>query len=157
MCKSMKPGQTTRPEASIVRAANEEQALKIANDTPYGLAGYVTGDTVESARRVARQIRAGNVNLQGVPNAMLPTTIILDDEHRIAAWKSGPVLRGDAGRGVGTAGPLDVSPMFHNVNRGKQSLAAGAADLGEHLLVLLRRVEQNHSGRLAAVPPLAHH
>ncbi len=34
----------------------------------YGLAGYVTGDTVESARRVGRRIRAGNVNLQGVPN-----------------------------------------------------------------------------------------
>jgi aldehyde dehydrogenase (NAD+) len=42
--------------------------VRIANDTPYGLAGYVSADTVESARRVARRIRAGNVNLQGVPN-----------------------------------------------------------------------------------------
>ena len=31
-------------------------------------AGYVSADTVESARRVGRRIRAGNVNLQGVPN-----------------------------------------------------------------------------------------
>ena len=29
---------------------------------------YVSADTVENAKKVARQIRAGNVNLQGVPN-----------------------------------------------------------------------------------------
>ena len=40
----------------------------IANDTPYGLAGYVSGGNVEHARRVARRIRAGNVNLNGAPN-----------------------------------------------------------------------------------------
>src|SRR5215467_9170519 len=56
------------PVLTILGAKDEADAVKIANDTPYGLAGYVTGDTVESARRVARQIRAGNVNLQGVPN-----------------------------------------------------------------------------------------
>ncbi|HVE10069.1 MAG TPA: aldehyde dehydrogenase family protein [Paraburkholderia sp.] len=56
------------PVLTIIGAKDEAEAVKIANDTPYGLAGYVTGDTVESARRVARQIRAGNVNLQGVPN-----------------------------------------------------------------------------------------
>jgi aldehyde dehydrogenase (NAD+) len=56
------------PVLTILGAKDEAEAVKIANDTPYGLAGYVTGDTVESARRVARQIRAGNVNLQGVPN-----------------------------------------------------------------------------------------
>jgi aldehyde dehydrogenase (NAD+) len=56
------------PVLTILGAKDEEEAVKIANDTPYGLAGYVTGDTVESARRVGRRIRAGNVNLQGVPN-----------------------------------------------------------------------------------------
>ena len=56
------------PVLTILGAKDEAEAVKIANDTPYGLAGYVTGDTVESARRVGRQIRAGNVNLQGVPN-----------------------------------------------------------------------------------------
>lgn len=39
--------------------------------------------------------------LVGVPNAMLPTTIILDAEHRVAAWKSGPVLRGQIRRVLG--------------------------------------------------------
>ena len=40
------------PVLTILGAKDEAEAVKIANDTPYGLAGYVTGDTVESARRV---------------------------------------------------------------------------------------------------------
>src|SRR5882757_6218571 len=56
------------PVLTILGAKDEAEAVKIANDTPYGLAGYVSADTVETARRVGRQIRAGNVNLQGVPN-----------------------------------------------------------------------------------------
>ncbi|MGY3483712.1 aldehyde dehydrogenase (NAD+) [Bradyrhizobium sp. USDA 4011] len=56
------------PVLTIIGAKDEADAVKIANDTPYGLAGYVSADTVETARRVGRQIRAGNVNLQGVPN-----------------------------------------------------------------------------------------
>src|SRR5215217_8193333 len=56
------------PVLTIIGAKDEADAVKIANDTPYGLAGYVTGDSVESARKVGRKLRAGNVNLQGVPN-----------------------------------------------------------------------------------------
>jgi aldehyde dehydrogenase (NAD+) len=56
------------PVLSIIGAKDEAEAVKIANDTPYGLAGYVTAGSVESAKRVGRQIRAGNVNLNGVPN-----------------------------------------------------------------------------------------
>ena len=56
------------PVISIMGFANEDEAVKIANDTPYGLAGYVSAGSVERARKVARQIRAGNVNLIGVPN-----------------------------------------------------------------------------------------
>jgi aldehyde dehydrogenase (NAD+) len=56
------------PVLSIMGAKDEAEAVKIANDTPYGLAGYVSAGSVESARRVGRQIRAGNVNLNGVPN-----------------------------------------------------------------------------------------
>ena len=52
----------------IMGAKDEDEAVKIANDTPYGLAGYVSAGTVERARKVGRQIRAGNVNLNGVPN-----------------------------------------------------------------------------------------
>src|SRR6201991_4506372 len=56
------------PVLTILGAKDEAEAVKIANDTPYGLAGYVSADTVESAKRVGKQIRAGNVNLHGGPN-----------------------------------------------------------------------------------------
>ena len=56
------------PVISIIGFKDEEEAVKIANDTPYGLAGYVSAGTLEHARKVARQIRAGNINLNGVPN-----------------------------------------------------------------------------------------
>jgi aldehyde dehydrogenase (NAD+) len=56
------------PVLSIIGYQDEEDAVKIANDTPYGLAGYVWGGNVENARRVARRIRAGNVNLNGSQN-----------------------------------------------------------------------------------------
>jgi aldehyde dehydrogenase (NAD+) len=56
------------PVLSILAYKNEDDAVRIANDTPYGLAGYVSSGDIERARRVARRIRAGNVNLNGVPN-----------------------------------------------------------------------------------------
>src|SRR5471030_3083513 len=56
------------PVLTILGAKDEADAVRIANDTPYGLAGYVSADTVESARKVGRKLRAGNVNLQGQPN-----------------------------------------------------------------------------------------
>jgi len=56
------------PVITILGAKSEGEAVQIANDTPYGLAGYVTAGNPESAKRVARQIRAGNVNMNGVPN-----------------------------------------------------------------------------------------
>jgi aldehyde dehydrogenase (NAD+) len=56
------------PVLTILGFKDEAEAVKIANDTPYGLAGYVSAGTVEHARQVARQIRAGNINLNGLPN-----------------------------------------------------------------------------------------
>jgi aldehyde dehydrogenase (NAD+) len=56
------------PVLSIIGYKNEDDAVRIANDTPYGLAGYVSSGDVERARRVARRIRAGNVNLNGAAN-----------------------------------------------------------------------------------------
>ena len=56
------------PVLTIIGAKDEADAVRIANDTPYGLAGYVSAGTVEQAKKVARRIRAGNVNLQGAPN-----------------------------------------------------------------------------------------
>jgi aldehyde dehydrogenase (NAD+) len=42
-----------------------DQAIAIANDTDYGLAGYVAGADLDEARAVARQIRAGQVAING--------------------------------------------------------------------------------------------
>jgi aldehyde dehydrogenase (NAD+) len=52
------------PVVAILGYDDVEQAIEIANDTPYGLAGYVQGD-LEEARKVASRIRAGQVNLNG--------------------------------------------------------------------------------------------
>jgi len=53
------------PVLSIIGYRDENDAVRIANDTPYGLAGYVSSGDVEKARRVARRVRAGTVNMNG--------------------------------------------------------------------------------------------
>jgi thiol-disulfide isomerase/thioredoxin len=46
-------------------------------------------------------------SLQGLPNSVLPTTVILDADHGIAAWKSGPVLRGQIRRALAAVLAMD--------------------------------------------------
>ncbi|WJH40679.1 aldehyde dehydrogenase family protein [Aliirhizobium terrae] len=50
------------PVLSILPYDSEEEAIEIANDTPYGLAAYVQGE-VEHARKIAPRLRAGSVYL----------------------------------------------------------------------------------------------
>jgi aldehyde dehydrogenase (NAD+) len=52
------------PVLVIIKYNNEEEAINIANDTEYGLAGYVQGDP-DHAKEVARKIRAGQVIING--------------------------------------------------------------------------------------------
>ncbi|CDN55136.1 Aldehyde dehydrogenase [Neorhizobium galegae bv. officinalis bv. officinalis str. HAMBI 1141] len=49
------------PVLSILPYETEEQAIEIANDTPYGLAAYVQSGDLVHARRVAARLRAGSV------------------------------------------------------------------------------------------------
>ena len=56
------------PVIAILGYKDDADAVKIANDTPYGLAGYVSGGDVERAKKVARKLRAGNINVNGVQN-----------------------------------------------------------------------------------------
>jgi aldehyde dehydrogenase (NAD+) len=49
------------PVISILGYDDEDQAIEIANDTDYGLAGYVSSGNMEHATEVARRIRAGQV------------------------------------------------------------------------------------------------
>jgi aldehyde dehydrogenase (NAD+) len=53
------------PVLCIIPYDNEEDAIRIANDTSYGLSGYVTSGDLNHARRVAKRIRSGNVRING--------------------------------------------------------------------------------------------
>ena len=67
----VKPGSTIEqeeifgPVLSIITYKDEEDAIRIANDTPYGLAGAVWSKDDARAQRVARRIRAGQVDVNG--------------------------------------------------------------------------------------------
>jgi aldehyde dehydrogenase (NAD+) len=49
------------PVLSIIGYEDEEEAIRIANDTDYGLAGYVSSADHDRANRVAKRIRAGRI------------------------------------------------------------------------------------------------
>ncbi len=53
------------PVLCIIAYEDEDDAVRIANDTPYGLSGYVASKDIEHARRVAKRIRSGNVHING--------------------------------------------------------------------------------------------
>jgi aldehyde dehydrogenase (NAD+) len=53
------------PVLSILPYESEAQAIEIANDTTYGLSGYVQSGDIDHAHDVARQIRSGNVHING--------------------------------------------------------------------------------------------
>ena len=61
------------PVLVVISYQNEEEAVQIANSTIYGLGGAVWGATDESAMRVARRMRTGQVDINGGPfNANAP-------------------------------------------------------------------------------------
>jgi len=53
------------PVLSILPYDDETDAVRIANDTLYGLSGYVSSSDTQRALRVAAQLRTGNVHLNG--------------------------------------------------------------------------------------------
>ena len=53
------------PVLSIIPYQDEEDAVRIANDTVYGLAGAVWSKDEARAQRVARRIRAGQIDING--------------------------------------------------------------------------------------------
>ncbi|HET6844871.1 MAG TPA: aldehyde dehydrogenase family protein [Candidatus Angelobacter sp.] len=54
------------PVLCVITYKNEDEAIRIANDTSFGLHGYVNGTDVKRARRVASQILAGRVAINGL-------------------------------------------------------------------------------------------
>jgi succinate-semialdehyde dehydrogenase/glutarate-semialdehyde dehydrogenase len=62
------------PVAQVYRVRSEEEAVALANDTPFGLGSYVMTNDLEQAERVADRIDAGMVyvNIVGADGAELP-------------------------------------------------------------------------------------
>jgi succinate-semialdehyde dehydrogenase/glutarate-semialdehyde dehydrogenase len=62
------------PVASVYRVGSEEEAVELANDTPFGLGSYVMTNNPDQALRVADKIEAGMVfvNAVGAEGAELP-------------------------------------------------------------------------------------
>jgi len=58
------------PVLAMIPYETEADAIKQANDTPYGLSGYVQSGNIDHARKVASQIRAGNVHINGAQGDM---------------------------------------------------------------------------------------
>ncbi|APG48569.1 aldehyde dehydrogenase family protein [Phaeobacter porticola] len=53
------------PVLSIIPFESEEEAIEIANDTPYGLTNYVQTQDANRANRMARKLRAGMIEMNG--------------------------------------------------------------------------------------------
>ena len=53
------------PVLCIIPYDDEEDAIRIANDTHYGLSSFVTSGSAERARQVAKRLRTGNVHING--------------------------------------------------------------------------------------------
>lgn len=54
------------PVLSVITYEDEEDAIRIANDTDYGLHAFVSGTDVQRARRVASRLEAGRVAINGM-------------------------------------------------------------------------------------------
>ena len=82
------------PVLTVLSYRDEDHAVEIANDTPYGLAGYVFADDLDEARRVGRRIRAGRIYLNNGPQ-----DDVVDYEAPFGGYK-----RSGNGREVGAFG-----------------------------------------------------
>jgi aldehyde dehydrogenase (NAD+) len=55
------------PVLAILPYDTEQQVIDLANDSVYGLAGYVSSGSPDNARRVASELRAGQITINGAP------------------------------------------------------------------------------------------
>jgi aldehyde dehydrogenase (NAD+) len=53
------------PVLSIIAYDDEDEAVEVANETPYGLSGYVSSGSLDRARRVAARLHTGMVHING--------------------------------------------------------------------------------------------
>jgi acyl-CoA reductase-like NAD-dependent aldehyde dehydrogenase len=74
--------ETFGPLLPVMKVANEDEAVRLANDSPYGLSGSVWTSNAERALRVGRQIETGGMNIN---NAM---TNVFQFPLPMGGWKS---------------------------------------------------------------------
>jgi aldehyde dehydrogenase (NAD+) len=55
------------PVLAVLPYRDEDEALRIANDSPYGLGGYVFGGPRTNPHRVVNRLRAGRISYNGAP------------------------------------------------------------------------------------------
>jgi len=53
------------PVLVLIPYDDDDDAVRIANDNPYGLAGFVLGTDLERSQAVGRRLRAGTISLNG--------------------------------------------------------------------------------------------
>jgi len=53
------------PVLAIIAAQDDDEAIRLANDSEYGLAGAVWGSSIDRARQAAERIQAGQVDING--------------------------------------------------------------------------------------------
>ncbi len=88
--------ETFGPTLPVMRVRDEDEAIRLANDSSYGLAATVFSGNSERADRVARRLEAGAVNINSVLTATMLITLPM------GGWKSSGV----GGRNGGAAGLL---------------------------------------------------
>jgi len=57
------------PVLVMIPYSNEEEAISIANDTPYGLSAYIQAADIERGKEIARKLRAGMVRINHAPHS----------------------------------------------------------------------------------------
>jgi succinate-semialdehyde dehydrogenase/glutarate-semialdehyde dehydrogenase len=86
--------ETFGPIAVVMKADSQQQALDMANDTPYGLAASIWSADTEKAEQLARDIEAGQVTING----------LVKTDPRLP---SGGIKRSGYGRELGPHGILE--------------------------------------------------
>ena len=66
--------ETFGPVAPVIRVSSLDEAIRIGNDTPYGLSSGVVSDHWPSIQRVIEELEAGTVNVNEAPSYRLETT-----------------------------------------------------------------------------------
>ncbi|MCQ8903956.1 MAG: NAD-dependent succinate-semialdehyde dehydrogenase [Methanothrix sp.] len=84
--------ETFGPVAPIMRFSGEEEAVRLANDTEYGLAAYIYTDSLRRAVRIAERIEAGSVGVN--------LGSVIDHHAPFGGWKQSGIGRELSHRGL---------------------------------------------------------